>query len=86
MMVVYALSKKMLHVVPRSKNAWSYTSTPPMCIHGVVLGKKSTGTTLPYLFMYICMYVCMYVCVCVCVYVCMYVCMYVCTYVFMYVC
>jgi hypothetical protein len=31
--------------VPRSKNAWSYTSTPPMRLHGVVLSQKSTGTT-----------------------------------------
>jgi hypothetical protein len=27
-----------LHLVPRSKNVWSYTSTPPICLHGVVLG------------------------------------------------
>jgi hypothetical protein len=26
-----------LHLVPRSKNEWSYTSTPPICLHGVVL-------------------------------------------------
>jgi hypothetical protein len=25
------------HLVPRSKNAWSYTSTPPIHIHGMVL-------------------------------------------------
>jgi hypothetical protein len=25
------------HLVPRSKNAWSYTSTPPIRLHGVVL-------------------------------------------------
>jgi len=23
--------------VPRSKNAWNYTSTPPIRLHGVVL-------------------------------------------------
>jgi hypothetical protein len=27
------------------KNAWSYTSTPPICLHGVVIS-QSTGTTL----------------------------------------
>jgi hypothetical protein len=26
-----------LHIVPRSKNAWSYTATPPISLHGVVL-------------------------------------------------
>jgi hypothetical protein len=26
-----------LHLVPRSKNAWSYTSTPPLRLHSVVL-------------------------------------------------
>jgi hypothetical protein len=26
-----------LHLVPRSKNEWSYTSTPPIHLHGVVL-------------------------------------------------
>jgi hypothetical protein len=25
-------------LVPRSKNAWSYTSTPPLRLHGMVLG------------------------------------------------
>jgi hypothetical protein len=29
------------------KNAWSYTSIPPIHLHGVVL---STGTTLPFTF------------------------------------
>jgi hypothetical protein len=30
------------------KNAWSYTSTPSILLHGVVLSlKQSTGTTLP---------------------------------------
>jgi len=30
--------------VPRSKNAWSYTSTPPIRLHGVVLSlKKAQG-------------------------------------------
>jgi len=33
-------------VVPRSKNAWSYTFTPPIHLHGVVLN-DSTGATLP---------------------------------------
>jgi hypothetical protein len=27
-----------LHLVPRSKNEWSYTSTPQIRLHGVVLG------------------------------------------------
>jgi len=26
-----------LHLLPSSENAWSYTSTPPVCLHGVVL-------------------------------------------------
>jgi hypothetical protein len=37
------------HLPPSSaevKNAWSYTSIPPMCLHGVVLS-ESTGITLP---------------------------------------
>jgi hypothetical protein len=40
-----------LHPVPRSVNAWSYTSTPPIRLHGMVLSlKKITGTLpLPYL-------------------------------------
>jgi hypothetical protein len=29
-----------LHLVPRSKNEWSYTSTPPIRLHGVVLSYK----------------------------------------------
>jgi hypothetical protein len=29
-----------LHLVPRSKNEWSYASTPPMRLHGVVLSLK----------------------------------------------
>jgi hypothetical protein len=27
-----------LHLVQRSKNTWSYTSTHPICLHGVVFG------------------------------------------------
>jgi hypothetical protein len=38
-----------LHLLPRSKNEWSYTSTPPIRLHGVVL-RYSTGTTLPFTF------------------------------------
>jgi hypothetical protein len=34
-----------LLIVPRSKNEWSYTSTPPLSLHGVVLS-SSTGTNL----------------------------------------
>jgi len=26
-----------LHLVPRSKNGWSYTSIPPVYLHGVLL-------------------------------------------------
>jgi len=26
-----------IHLVPRTKNAWSYTSTPPIHLNGVVL-------------------------------------------------
>jgi hypothetical protein len=29
------------------KNAWSYTSTPPIRLHDVVLSLKNTGTTSP---------------------------------------
>jgi hypothetical protein len=29
-----------LHLVPRTKNAWSYTSTPPIRLNGVVLSLK----------------------------------------------
>jgi len=28
-----------LHLVPRSKNAWSYNSSPPIGLHGVVLNQ-----------------------------------------------
>jgi len=42
------------HLPPSSaevKNAWTYDSTPPICLHGVVLSlKKSTYTTLPFTF------------------------------------
>jgi hypothetical protein len=36
-----------LHLVQRSKNEWSYTFTPPIRLHGVVL--KAQGKTLLYL-------------------------------------
>jgi hypothetical protein len=35
-----------LHLVPRSNNEWSYTSTPPIRLNGLVLRKKHR-TTLP---------------------------------------
>jgi hypothetical protein len=35
-----------LHVVPRLKNAWSYTSTPPLPFHGVVLSLKRAQVQL----------------------------------------
>jgi hypothetical protein len=34
--------------VPRSKNEWSYTSTPQIRLHGVVIS-ESTGANLAYL-------------------------------------
>jgi hypothetical protein len=34
-------------LVPRSKNEWSYTSTPPVRLHSMVL--DSTGTLLPFI-------------------------------------
>jgi hypothetical protein len=41
-----------LHLVPISKNAWSYTSTPAIRLHGVVLSlKKAQGQ--PYLYFYL---------------------------------
>jgi hypothetical protein len=39
-----------LHLVPRSKNAWSYTSTPQYAFIAWCLVKKSPGTTLPFTF------------------------------------
>jgi hypothetical protein len=33
-----------LHLVPRSKNAWRYTSTPPIRLHYVVLSYKNHRT------------------------------------------
>jgi hypothetical protein len=33
-----------LHVVPRSKNEWSYISTPPIRLHGVALRGNLTFT------------------------------------------
>jgi hypothetical protein len=33
-----------LHLVPRSKNAWSYTSTPPIRPHGVLFRDNFTFT------------------------------------------
>jgi len=37
-----------LHLVPRSKNEWSYTSNPPVRFYRVVFS-YSTGITLPVL-------------------------------------
>jgi hypothetical protein len=34
-----------LHLVPRSKNEWRYTSTPPIRLHGVVLSKSTRITS-----------------------------------------
>jgi hypothetical protein len=33
----YSYRGTYLRLVPRSKNEWSYTSTPPIRLHGVVL-------------------------------------------------
>jgi hypothetical protein len=30
-----------LHLLPRPNNEWSYTSTPPIRLHGVVLSSKN---------------------------------------------
>jgi hypothetical protein len=38
-----------LHLVPRSKNDWSYTFTPPIRLHGVVLS-KAQGQLYLYLY------------------------------------
>jgi hypothetical protein len=46
---VKRLGREAGHSPPHSaevKNEWSYTSTPPVSLHGVVLS-ESTGTTLP---------------------------------------
>jgi hypothetical protein len=40
-----------LHLVLRSKNAWNYTSTPPVRLHGVMLSYKKAQGQL-YLFTY----------------------------------
>jgi hypothetical protein len=37
-----------LRLVPRSRDGWSCTSTPPMRLHDVVLNWGSTGTTLSF--------------------------------------
>jgi hypothetical protein len=42
------------HLPPSSgevKNAWNYTYTPPIRLHGIVLSEKSTGTSLPVTFL-----------------------------------
>jgi hypothetical protein len=39
-----------LHLVPRSKNGWSYNSTPPIRLHGVVLIKNAQRQLYLYLF------------------------------------
>jgi len=36
--------------VPRSKNAWSYISTPPIHLHGMVLGYKKKHRDNLYLY------------------------------------
>jgi hypothetical protein len=39
-----------LHLVPRSKNEWNYTSTPQYVFTAWCSVKRSTGTTLPFTF------------------------------------
>jgi len=39
------------HLVPRSKNVWSYISTLTIRLHGVV-HSYNTGTTLLYLYLF----------------------------------
>jgi hypothetical protein len=43
-----------LHLLPRSNNEWSYTSTPPKRLHGVVLSlkKKAQGQLYFYLWQF----------------------------------
>jgi len=49
-----------LHLVPRSKNAWSDTSTPPIRLHGVVFNLAQRQVyILPfafYLYEYLCLF------------------------------
>jgi hypothetical protein len=44
-----------LLLVPRSKNAWSYTSTPPIRLPGVVVS-QAQGQLYLYLYYYICIF------------------------------
>jgi hypothetical protein len=39
-----------LHLMPRSKNEWSYTSTPPVRLHGVVLNLKKKHKVITFTF------------------------------------
>jgi hypothetical protein len=47
------------------KKTWLYTSTPAMCLHGIVLNQLSRGTTLPFLFLYTRYFLCVHICICV---------------------
>jgi hypothetical protein len=38
--------------VSRSKNAWSYTSTPPTSLHGIGAQLKAQGQLLPFIASY----------------------------------
>jgi len=43
-----------LHLVPRSKNEWSYISTPPIRLHGVVLSQAQGQLyLLPYYLLHV---------------------------------
>jgi len=47
-----------LHLVPKSKNTWNYTSTPQIRLHGVLLSlkkKQKDNFTLPYSFVNTCL-------------------------------
>jgi hypothetical protein len=49
---IRVITRTHFHLVPRSKNEWSYTSTPPICLHGVVLS-KAQGQLYLYLYLYL---------------------------------
>jgi hypothetical protein len=43
-----------LHLVPRSKNAWSHTTTLPIRLHGVVLSLKKHRDSFTFTFTFVC--------------------------------
>jgi len=53
MPLAFHLGREADHLPPSSaevKSAWSYTSTPPTRLHGVVLIYESTGTNFTFIF------------------------------------